>query len=250
VSLAKLKAAWERRVERGWDDFVGELGELTQRGRTEPADDVVGGLATTVTPFAFAIPADFGRKAKPLVALVDQAVAELDGQTGEGRHGKHSIALLDLANVLSCSGLAVAAEAEGRIRRWLPRADVSRNDAQAFWYWTVGFAALALDDRPTYRRIAGHGKDEALPWDPGATFEFNVQGLLAHLAAAVERKVGLKDVAPAWENLLESFPALREADSLDPGALLWVARVVHHRIGGARLGQVAGHAHDDIWRLA
>ncbi len=72
------------------------------------------------------------------------------------------------------------------MRSWLPRIKVSRDDERLHYYWTTGFAALALDDRVTYARFAGY-RGGALqepdrtvagpprgpfPFEPGQTFQF------------------------------------------------------------------------------
>ena len=86
--------------------------------------------------------------------------------------------------------------------------------------------------------------------DRSTPFQFNLQGLLAYLAGAVEYGAAEVDVIPAWEDLLTSYPTLRDAKSIDQGTLLWIARTVFHRIGGHPVGEVAQRLHDSAWRLA
>ncbi|MBE7453362.1 MAG: hypothetical protein HS111_32200 [Kofleriaceae bacterium] len=85
---------------------------------------------------------------------------------------------------------------------------------------------------------------------PNRAAPFDLQGLLAYLAGAVENGAAEADVMPAWEDLLGSYPFLRDAKSIDQGTLLWIARTVFHRIGGHPLGEVAQRLHDSAWRLA
>jgi hypothetical protein len=153
--------------------------------------------------------------------------------------------LLDLANVIECTHQARPAATRNTLRSWLPRIAVSRDDERTASYWSVGYAALALGDQATVARFA-----PARPFTAGATFEFNQQGLLAHLAAAVASRAKLADVMPAWQDLLASFGPLRQSNSADGGTLLWIARCVFHLVGGAPVETVTRRLHDELWSAA
>ena len=84
----------------------------------------------------------------------------------------------------------------------------------------------------------------------GQVFQFNLQALLRHLAGAVDQHAPIADVLPAWADLLQNYAAMRSANSIDAGTLLWIARVVFHRIGGFPVGEVAQRVHDSAWTLA
>ena len=77
-----------------------------------------------------------------------------------------------------------------------------------------------------------------------------MQGLLIHLAGAVENRASFEDVRPAWEDFLRSLWNLINANSADDGTVLWIARTVFHRIAGEPLGAVARCLHQSAWQLA
>jgi hypothetical protein len=251
MSLADVIAGWERRVQRGWQELAGEIPEVVGRASSGSAYDAVSGYITPLMAPVLVVPGEAARALSPLAPLVDRAAAEVDAQHSPAeRVAVHAVGLMNLGNALQSIGCDLGPGTIDRFRGWVSRLDAGRNDPQAYWYWSGGFAALALDERVTYRRYAGRGPKDALSFQPGQTFEFNLQGLMEHLAAAIEAGAKLDGVRPAWQDFLRQLDKLRAANTVDPGTVLWIARVVHHRIGGAPLGQVARRAHDDIWQLA
>ena len=170
-----------------------------------------------------------------LAAAADRVVASAATRLTGCRISHAFLGVMDACNALECAGCSIAETSHGVFRDWLARMELSRDDPHMDNVWSTGFAALALDEQPTYRRIAAGVA--RMPFTAGETFGFNVQGLLGHVAAAVENRERLTAVTPAWEELLRNYHLLRDASSVRAGTLLWIARVVHHRIAGAPVGE-------------
>jgi len=222
-----------------------------ERAGTGPARLAVEFLSRWILPVAIAAPEQIALDLRALAPIVERAVAEEQARlSSEGQISFGLMDLLDLANALECVGCALDPSSWDLMRGWLPRLRVKRNDARAHYYWNAGFGAFALDERRTYERIGAIDSRRPVEFVAGETFEFNMQGLLRHLASAVESRARLDDVLPAWNDLLCRFALLRDSHSIDLGTLLWIARIVFHRIGGAALGEVARRFHDTAWALA
>lgn len=106
-------------------------------------------------------------------------------------------------------------------------------------HWNRALVAIALDEPRVWRPIAGLLPHDPLPFEPGATFEFNLQGVVRHLAAAVQERRPAEEVLPAWHDLVRSYPYLERAALAELDTLLWAARIVFHHLGGQPLGTVA-----------
>lgn len=112
-------------------------------------------------------------------------------------------------------------------------------------------AGIAFKYRAIYRGPIGSAArlDEDLRFCPGELHGFNPQSFLAHLAAAVEAKAAVEDVWPAFEEFMHNFPRKEESGDFDGACLFWVARIVHHELGGRPVGQTCAwlHAHFEAW---
>ncbi|MBK7538839.1 MAG: hypothetical protein IPI49_26435 [Myxococcales bacterium] len=100
---------------------------------------------------------------------------------------------------------------------------------------------MALGVRAIYRNPAAADVelDELMPFTPRMLYENNPQALLAHLAAGAENRVPIEDVWPAFREVVHNFPYHEEVGDFDGACLFWIARIVHHQIGGRPLGQTA-----------
>jgi hypothetical protein len=246
MSAGKIAVGWRRRVERGWDELVDDVADaLAQRDKRRALRSISADLVNAT----LVVPERVRSELRSAPAVVEAAVAEEQVEAPQDEPlGVHVVTMLNLANALECTGLHVPKATVATLVGWLPRVAAKRDDEMAFYYWSIGFAALAVDDRATYRRFAAADRTSALPFKAGETFGFNLQGLLHHLAAAVEHRASLATVQPAWDELLAHFDTHWEAHSLKEGTLLWVARIVHDRIGGHELGSVAVRLRDAIDR--
>lgn len=265
MSLEREITGWLNGARREWETIEEQLPQVVERAHSGPARIAIEFWHRDLWDPVLATPARAGRELSPFVSIAEHAVAdEQERLPLEGAISHVLLNLVDLCNALETVGHRVMRECWERMRTWLSRVQVTRDDELGHFYWTTGFAALALGDRLTYSRIAGYvGGLLAEPdpsalteprgrfsFQPGRKCQFNMQGLLRYLAGAVEQRAAFEDVVPAWEDLLWSYPALRASRSLDPGTLLWIARIVFHKVGGCPLGEVAQRLHDSAWTLA
>lgn len=248
MSLRQKLGGWQNWVSRSWPDVVKELTRAARSPRTGYATLVP--YAADLLPAAVVQPGEVQRELPMVVAAVDRAVARSFAEMVDRPISTAFLEMLDLGNALECAGCPLADATRDVFRDWLARMQLSRDHPDMFDVWSAGFAALALDERPTYRRVAARAGEVTLPFTPGEAFGFNVQALLGHLAAAVENRAPLADVTPAWHELLGNYGLLYDTGAIRLGTLLWMARVVHHRIAGAPIGEVAQRLQDDVRQVA
>jgi hypothetical protein len=251
IDLRQQIQGWQRLREQTWPRELAGLRAMAAAQPPRPRNVVrsLGALLYNLVPLAGSELAADVEFLRPVAAA---AVREADKETpAPARLPWTTLRVVDLVGALQAVGHAIDAEVVRVVRAWLPRIDVNRDDPDtASRYWALGSAALALDVREVYYRIAGVNADGAMPYTAGQSFAANQQGLLRHLAGAVEAGASLPDVMPAWDSFLAAYPALREAQEADPAGLLWTARVIHHRIGGGDPAGAADFLHDSIWQAA
>ena len=150
-------------------------------------------------------------------------------------------------------GMDLGPEVLASFRPYLIRVMTDAHDPDyRSWHWDRGLIALALDEPKTWRSIVGLLSGESLTFQPGATFQFNVQGLLRHLAAAIEHKADVADVLPAFHDLIRCAPLMWSStpEQANQYTCLWAARLVHHHIGGHPLGTVGQFFYDAVQAAA
>lgn len=265
MNLERTITNWTDGAAREWAMVRDRLPLVVERAQSGPARLAIEYWHSNLWSPVLVTPERVGAELQPFAPITDRAVAELQERLINGVTDDLALlGLVSFGNALECVGLQLVPKSWGAMRAWLSRVRVSRDDDRVYYYWTTGFAALAIDDRGTYAKICGftgevpQKPDPSYPKEPrgrfsfrpGLTFQCDVQGLLLYLAGAVEQRATFKDVEPAWEDLLWNYPVLRASRSLDPAALLWIARIVFHKVGGCRLGAVAQRLHDSAWTLA
>lgn len=159
----------------------------------------------------------------------------------------HTVCLYEIV------GMDLSPEVLASFRPYLIRIRTDAHDPDyRSWHWDRGLIALALDEPKTWRSIAGLLPGESLTFQPGATFQFNVQGLLRHLAAAIEHKADVADVLPAFHDLIRCAPLMWSTtpEQANQDTCLWAARLVHHHIGGQPLGTVGQFFYDAVHAAA
>jgi hypothetical protein len=230
-----------------WPELLAEIPSYLEAVERGQARQVVAAADFTSTNAVLArgsaIREELGQLVPALVGLIAEERAHASSVDE-----LHWIVLsaFDIANALECAGCSVPPEVTAGMGEWLPRVKHTEEDVK--YRWKTGFIALALDVRAAYYPIAGYNLDGAIPFTAGQTFELNLQGLLGHLAGAVESDATVGDVLPAWQDLLRVFFTMLPARMIDPGTLLWIGRIVHHRIGGRPLGEVADEVRADLRR--
>jgi hypothetical protein len=148
------------------------------------------------------------------------------------------ILLAGHANLFACCGYS---DHTHYFKDRLYDVEADRNDYFAFLYFAKAFAGIALREKSLYRGPSGTdaGWDEPMPFTAGDLHGFNPQSLMAHLAGAVETEATIDDVWPAFEECVHLFPSRDATNEFDGAVLFWIARIVHHQIGGQPLGQTA-----------
>lgn len=240
-------------VDEDWDGYVARIPAALEKVQ---AGDAWGGylwasrgtsrLAALVAPQKLAV------VAPTLASIVDAVVAELASKfSTDATVTVNALGPMELGNDVECVGAPLAAATRETIIGWIPRMDVKRDAEWASWFWTTGFLALGLGDQRIYRRFTGVPHDAPIPFQPGQTFGFNLQGLAAHLAGAIETRASIEAVMPAFEEFLCNLESLHIASrSAEESTALAIARVVYHRIGGIPLAKVAEHLRDKLAALA
>lgn len=150
------------------------------------------------------------------------------------------ISLSGFANLLACAKCEDCTFLFARrLERLKTRAHGS--DVERQWHFSRAFAGVALGVRAIYRGPAAADVelDELMPFTPRILYGNNPQALLAHLAAGAENRVAIEDVWPAFRECVHNFPYHEEVGDFDGACLFWIARIVHHQIGGQPLGQTA-----------
>lgn len=251
MTLARNIGGWCRGLDGDWNDMR-RIPAVVERARTRGASGAMFGWSRRVATPVIATPRRAAEELRPLAWVVDLAVPQEELETVQKYQRVTSALLspLDLGNALECVGIALQPESWVTMRSWLPRVEVNRNELVAVYWWTAAFAALALDEPLRYRKAAALISEPDNPFQPGAKFQFHLQGLLRHLGAALEAGAAFEDVRVAWEGFLLCYDYMADAASVDEGTLLWIARIVFHRIGGRPLGEVAQALHDSAWTLA
>lgn len=179
-----------------------------------------------------------------VAALIEPAIA--------ARRAKRSkeivvLGVANLANLLACCGYRDETAPFGE---WLSEVETSSRDESTADHWDRGFAALALNRVKLYRALAGVDPDQPLQWAPSAGFGGNMQGFLRHLGAAVETGAPFAAIEPAWRDFVANLNRHEQVRQIGRETPFWIARVVHHRIGGAPLGSVAQWLHEQVKNAA
>lgn len=163
-------------------------------------------------------------------------------EEGFGADARQSTAVLAMASsvcMFEVLGIDLGEDLLPRLRPKLVQIPTTRNDEFVYQHWNRALIALALDDRCTWGPIAGLLPGDPIPFTAKATFEFNMQGLIAHLAGAIAHGAPRSDVDPAWRDFLRCYPVLEEAGAANLETLLWVGRLVMHHVDGSPgLGKV------------
>jgi hypothetical protein len=245
--IAHTNARYER---RNWfsghiPEVVAQRLEAHRRGSWGAADRV--GILTA--EMLFIRGPQFVRETfAPIRHVIPQAVAAYlaECDLAAGALSTMIMEMSDATNAFEIIGFEVPPSVLESFRRNLPGIEELREYPE--WRWGKGFTALALNERLVWAPIAGYLPDQPIPFVPRATFEFNVQGLLAHLGAARLTGARFEDVEPAWRSFMEAADSLIEARQIEYVLVLWVARIVYHHIGQQSLGSVGDLLYAEIQR--
>ena len=158
------------------------------------------------------------------------------------------LTLVGHANLFACAGWT---DHITLFRQRLSDVRTERNSRFAAWHHAKTLAGIALGEKTLYRGPVGADVlfKETMPFTPYERHGYNPQSFLAHLAGAVETHAAIEEVWPAFEEFMFNFPGHEQTGEFDGACLFWVARIVHHHIGGQPLGETAAwvHRHFNAW---
>lgn len=210
-------------------------GSITQLSRWIAQYLFVHGAAKTAEWFA------------PVRALGEPAAAAyLAGCPRDAPLTMSLVLVASAVNALAILDYAIPDRVLAGFRDELARVELEREFPKV--QWNKGLAAIAIDHPLVWVPVAGHLNAADVPWQPGATFGANVQGLIGHLGAARSRGAALADVEPAWHSFMDAADVLVDERQIDYATILWIARVVLHDIGGLAVGEVGAGLEAEIRR--
>jgi hypothetical protein len=243
MTRAKVRAGYEKVYSIYHPEIDEAVTTLVAKIADEPTDLTFGGWLGTLSVCMICAPDVTSKEIAALGPAISTAI-EAVTKSHTGKMARMEMAAASIANLLDCGGIAISKKTFGEVTTWFPRIIAKRNDLDTTTYWNKGFAALALGDQATYLQYC----DKPLELEPGATYEHNLRGFITMLAAAVETKASVNAVLPAYNEVLDLYSTFHSASTLDEYSLLWIARIVHHNLGGVPLGKVAAKLHDDLWQ--
>jgi len=232
-----------KNAETRWPDEIRDLMEpALARLRLKPSE-----LSSFPFSLLFSAVIAWGpKKIEPVATQLAPLVRPgLESRAPRDNKSIADLDVLDLANFMACCGYSDETQIADE---WLSEVRTYRDDEDVSPHWNKAFAALALGRKGLYRAMAGVDPTESVTLSRDRRFGGNVQGLLRHLAAAVEQGSGAAAVEVGWRDFLDMLVAHDDARSIDLATPFWVARIVHHQIGGSPLGSVAQWLHDELER--
>lgn len=240
-SLARQRRAWQFNADLDWADVLGDVARVAQA----PAGQAFGALERVAAGTAAIVGSVRGGELAPFVPLLARDLAVLEREAAARQVSWSWMGLVGQLAVAAAMGAPGATPLWERVASCLPSIRTERQERPAD-HWNRGLAALALDLPILYRPIVGLQPNVPLRFLPGARFEFNVQGFIAHLAGAVEERAAAADCEAAWHELLNNVPVLLRAGSLNNESLVLAAIVLHQRIAAQPLTGAADYLRDSI----
>ena len=233
--------------ERDIDTYVARRRKLHDAGDWQAIDQ----LANESVHGFFGNGPAYSRKMVGSLAVFLPAATAAYRASVEGEYplSTATLSVLDTVCFFEILGESVDARLLAGFADLLGRVETSRRDEWRAAHWQRGFTALAVREPSVWRSVAGLTPGP-LDFRAGEAFGPNVQGFLAYLAAAIERRASLNDVMRAWKTALAIVERLIDAHELKYETLYWVARLVYHDIGGEPLGRVGERLYADVQELA
>ena len=186
---------------------------------------------------------------EPIKHILPQSVAAyVQGCVGDHTLSSMLLEYADAMNIFGIVGLEVPPEVLESFRPLILRVETEPRGMPER-HWTKALVSLALGEHLGWVPIAGFHRVQDVPFVRGATFEFNVQGLIGHLGSALVSGASIDDVLPAWHQFMALAVTLTKVRQVDNQVILWVTRVVFHHIGEQPLGTVGDRVFDEINRL-
>jgi hypothetical protein len=227
-------------------DLVPQHLEQFSQGSAAATDQLAFSLALMLISHG---PAFVRSELEPLKHILRQSVSTyLQGCAGTDTLSSMLLEYANTTNVFEIVGLDVPQEVLASLRPFLVRVETDHRDMPGR-HWTKALLSIALGERLGWVAIAGFLPTQDVPFVSRATFEFNMQGLIAHLGGALLTGATLGDVLPAWRQFMVVAVTLMDVRQIDEQVILWVARVVFHHIGRQPLGTVGDRVFEEVNRL-
>ena len=181
----------------------------------------------------------------PLLAdYFDRAVADFKSGVARGASVR-ALGLLNYLNLARCCGAEVPRSADGLEQAWLPQLAKFAGDFTEEESKTLAFAALGAALPDLVPAVIGGG---ALPssFEPGKSFQFNVQGFAHYVASAMLAEATPEQVEPAWHDFVENFPRKLASQTLRWVDLMWAARAMMEHIEHRPAATTASELHEFV----
>jgi len=239
---------WEEAVAiAGPDPFAELQRELTSAlevPRYATLSDLTGALARLVLVY----PVQSRSRLSSLARSIEHAVMTLNAPAARSVVIPSArLAIVDLVNILECSGAMTASLAGTDVRPWL--AELVDADLPRAHRLRIGFAALALKELEVAQQLAGPAGAPDAPFQRENYHKGDALGLLGHFIGAQHQNAGRFVVLPAWRLAVEHVTELRSDGQVDESSLLWIARLIYHDFSKQPLDTVAESAHEILWRV-
>jgi hypothetical protein len=150
------------------------------------------------------------------------------------------LTLLSYGNVVRCSGAASGALSIDELAM-VERIVRGKDELGEFEQEELAAACVVVGAPQRAMEVLEH--DTWPAFKPGVKFDANIAGLLDYLCAALASGAPASDVQAAWHDLHALFPWKLSAETITWSTLLWIARAVVGRIGGAPDAEIAGIVH-------
>jgi len=236
----KLLDGYELKLFR---DLVPRHLELFRQGSAAAADQLAFSLSLMLIARGTAF---VRRELDPLKHILPQSVdAYVQDCVGDYTLASMLLEYTNITNIFEIVGLEVPSQVLDSFRPLIVRVETDHRDMPGR-HWTKALVALALGERLGWIAIAGFLPTQNVPFVPRATFEFNMQGLIAHLGGALLTGATFDEVAPAWRQFMAVAVTLMDVHQIDEQVILWVARIVFHHIGKQPLGMVGDRVFEEI----
>lgn len=239
---------WEEAVATARPDPFAQLqGELTS-ALEDRRYAALSNLSTALARLVLVCPVQSRTVLSPLVRSITHAVMTLNTTAARAiAEPSARLAIIDLVNILECSGAMTASPAGAEVRPWL--AELVNADLPRAHRLRIGFAALALKQLEVAQQLAGPAGAPDAPFQRTNYHKGDVLGLLGHFIGAKREDAGRFTVLPAWRLAVEHVTELRSDGQIDESSLLWIARLIYHDFSKRPLDTVAEAAHEILWRV-
>lgn len=213
----------------------------TLRPPMHPADALGGGVRTLAEALLLFGPARCEPHAARLAALLERASQNMDPR----RPGRvpTTYGLLSFVLVAQSTGALLPDAWMEQVQTWLHVLVERQPPCDDNARLNCGLLAAGFGLDASARRLL-----DAPPtaFVSGQSFGDDLRQSCCYLLDGVTARAPLAAVEPAWRDVIDHFPALREARRVHWVSLHALGRVVLHRFGGVPVGQLAARLNHQV----